>query len=143
MDYEIYNLKKKQNNKNIYHLLKKKYIIEFSTNYNNIFENIIEGKMYQLMFLNLEHINHPNSNSSLNTIINKKTKHFFNYHKDNDILIKFTEKSQINEIQLGINYKSDKEYLNAMELINKQLNLTNNIDIGRIFHGPWTSFCKH
>ena len=134
MDYEIYNnLKKKQNNKNIDHLLKKKYIIEFSTNYNNIFENIIEGKMYQLMFLNLEHINHPNSNSSLNTIINKKTKHFFNYHKDNDILIKFTEKSQINEIQLGINYKSDKEYLNAMELINKQLNLTNNIDIGRIF----------
>ena len=134
MDFDIYNnLKKKQNNKNIEQLLKKKYIIEFNINYNTLFESIIEGKMYQMMFLNLEHMNNANNNNSINININKKAKHFFNNHKESDIIIKFTEKSQINEIQLSINYKSEKEYLNANELINNHLNLTNNLDIGKIF----------
>jgi hypothetical protein len=134
MDFDIYNnLKKKQNNKNIEQLLKKKYIIEFNINYNTLFESIIEVKMYQMMFLNLEHMNNANNNNSINININKKAKHFFNHHKESDIIIKFTEKSQINEIQLSINYKSEKEYLNANELINNHLNLTNNLDIGKIF----------
>ena len=136
MDYEIYNnLKKNTNNKNmIEHLLKKKYIIEFSIKYQAIFENIIEGKMYQLMFLNLEHKNNNNNIISLNQNINYNQNHYFNKNpKDNDIHIKFSDKSQINEIQNNVGNKTEKEYIETNQLINKHLNLTNNIDIGKLF----------
>ena len=135
MDYEIYNnLKKNTNNKNIIdHLLKKKYLIEFNIKYQAIYENILEGKMYQLMFLNLEYKNN-NNNTSINQNVNYNQNNYFNNNpKDNDIQIKFSDKSQINEIQLNINNKEDKDYINANELINKHLNLTNNIDIGKLF----------
>ena len=136
MDYEIYNtLKKNMNNKNfLEHLLKKKYIIEFNTKSQLLYDNILEGKMYQLMFLNLEHKNY-NNNNSLNSSFNYNNSNFFynNNSKDNDIYIKFTDKSQINEIQLSLNYKAEKEYTETNEIINKNLNLTNSIDIGKVF----------
>ena len=137
MDYEIYNILKKNsinNNKNVFdHFLKKKYIIDFNIKYQAIYDNIIEGKMYQLMFLNLEHKNRD-SISSTNQNVNYNLNYFFNNNnKDNDIQIKFGDKSQINELQLNLNYKNEKEYIETNELINKNLNLTNNIDIGKLF----------
>ena len=137
MDYEIYNiLKNNGNNKNfIDNLLKKKYIIEFNLKYQGMYENISEGKMYQFMFLNLEHKNNNNNLSNNNYNNNNfNANHYFNNNpKDNDIKIKFTDKSQINEIQLNLNYKLEKEYNETNDLINKHLNLTNNIDIGKLF----------
>lgn len=135
MDYEIYNnIKKNTNNKSfIDHLLKKRYTIEFFVKYQEIYENICEGKMYQLMYLNLEHKNNSNNNNNqLNQNVNYNTNHYYNSN-DNNVQIKFSDKSQINEIQLNLNYKSEKEYLDCNELINKHLNLTNNIDIGKLF----------
>ena len=125
MDYEIYNSLKNGINKNIENLLKKKYIIEFSIRYQGLYENIMEGKMYELMFLNLEHKNNNNINHNHNHKISQNS-------KDNDIQIKYTDKSQINEIQLNLNYKTEKEYIECNEIINKHLNLTNNIDIGKL-----------
>ena len=128
MDYEIYNiLKKNSNNKNILeHLLKKKYIIKFKVKTPYFYENIFEGKMYQLMYLNLE-ANNNYSNQNKNYNKNRL------YNKENDIQIKFTEKSYIDEVILNSNYKSEKEYIDTLDTINKNLNLTNNIDIGKLF----------
>ena len=131
MDYEIYTLVKKAeninnnntNNKNIENLLKKKYVIEFCVRYQGIYDNIQEGKMYQLMFLNLENKNNTNN----------PKKYYGMKIKDNTILIKFNDKSQLNEIPLNINYKTDKVYITTNELINKNITLTNNIDIGKLF----------
>ena len=128
MDYEIYNiLKKNSNNKNILeHLLKKKYIINFKVKTPYFYENIFEGKMYQLMYLNLE-ANNNYSNQNKNYNKNRL------YNKENDIQIKFTEKSYIDEVILNSNYKSEKEYIDTLDTINKNLNLTNNTDIGKLF----------
>ena len=131
MDYEIYNLIKKgeninsnnTNNKMFENLLKKKYVIEFCVRYQGIYDNIQIGKMYQLMFLNLE-----NKNSS-----NNGKKYYGLKFKDNSISIKFNDKSQLNEIPLNINYKTDKVYISTNEIINKNITLTNNIDIGKLF----------
>ena len=128
MDYEIYNIIKKEekNNKNLEHILKKKYTIEFCVRYANMYENIQEGKMYQLMYLNLENKNNSNNNKN-----NKK--YYGKDFQENNIQIRFNDKSQINEIPLNINYKSDKVYKDSFEIINKNLNLTNNIDLGKLF----------
>ena len=125
MDYEIYNLMKKgeNNNKNIENLLKRKYIIEFSGKNEELFENISDQKMYQLMFLNLESKNNANNNK----------KYYNKNNQENNIIIRFNDKSQINEIPQNINYKTEKAYTDTMELIQDTLNLTNNIDIGKIF----------
>ena len=131
MDYEIYNLIKKgeninsnnTNNKNFENMLKKKYVIEFCVRYQGIYDNIEVGKMYQLMFLNLE-----NKNSA-----NNGKKYYGKKFKENSLLIKFNDKSQLNEIPLNVNYKTDKAYITTNELINKNISLTNNIDIGKVF----------
>ena len=128
MDYEIYNiLKKNSNNKNMLeHLLKKKYIINFKVKTPYIYENILEGKMYQLMYLNLEvNNNYSNQNKNYNKY------HFYN--KESDIHIKYSDKSKIDEVILNSNYKSEKEYIDTFDTINKNLNLTNNVDIGKLF----------
>ena len=128
MDYEIYNiLKKNSNNKNMLeHLLKKKYIITFKFKTPYVYENIFEGKMYQLMYLNLEA---NNNYSNQNKIYNKNRF----YNKENDIQITFSDKSYFDEVTLNSNYKSEKEYIDTFDIINKNLNLTNNIDIGKLF----------
>ena len=131
MDYDVYlNIKNKNRNenKNLEQMLKKKYIIDFCVKSTDIYEMIEEGKIYQLMFLNLENKN----NNSNNNIIPNNKKYYYNL-KENDIIIKFNDKSEINEISLGINYKSDNDYKETLELINKSINLTNNQDIGKIF----------
>jgi hypothetical protein len=126
MDYEIYNIKKNgQNNKNaIDQLLKKKYIIDFYLKNTNIYEMISEGKIYQLKYLNLEYKNHNNLTNP-----NKK----FKDYNENTILIKFNDKSMIDEISQPINYKTEKEYIETIDIINKSLNLSNSIDIGKLF----------
>ena len=126
MDYDIYtSLKKGENNhKNLEQLLKKRYTIEFFIRHPGIFENIQEGKMYQLMFLNLESKNNNSNNNK---------SYYKNNSQENNIQIRFNDKSQINEIPLNINYKTDKAYIESNELIKKNLNLTNNIDIGKLF----------
>jgi hypothetical protein len=91
-----------------------------------MYENIQEGKMYQLMYLNLENKNNSNNNKN-----NKK--YYGKDFQENNIQIRFNDKSQINEIPLNINYKSDKVYKDSFEIINKNLNLTNNIDLGKLF----------
>ena len=128
MDYEIYNiLKTNSNNKNMLeYLLKKRYIIKFKVKAHYFYDNILEGKMYQLMYLNLE----ANNNYS-KQIMNYNKISFYN--KENDIQIRFTDKSHIDEVTLNSNYKSEKEYIGTFETINKNLNLTNNIDIGKLF----------
>lgn len=128
MDYEIYNiLKKNSNNKNMLeHLLKKKYIINFKVKAPYVYENVFEGKMYQLMHLNLE----ANNNYSNQNKIYKKNRF---YNKDTDIQVKFTDKSHLDEIILNTNYKSEKDYIDTFDMINKNLNLTNSIDIGKLF----------
>ena len=127
MDYEIYNTLKKGdnfNNKYLENLLKKRYTIEFFVRHPDFFESIQEGKMYQLMFLNLESKNNsPNNNKN----------YFKNNSQENNIQIRFNDKSKINEIPLNVNYKTDKAYNESIELIKKNLNLTNNIDIGELF----------
>ena len=141
MDFEIYNtLKKNGNNKALLeHLLKKKYIIEFKTKNQQLYEIITEGKMYQLMFLNLEHKNNNINSANSNNKNNSKIFYFHNNSKDNDIFIKFSDKSQVNDIQLSLNYKSEKEFIEMNDIINKNLKLTNNIDIGEEF----IDFCEN
>ena len=140
MDYEIYSLLKKgeNNNKTLENLLKKKYTIEFYVRYKDIFETMQEGKMYQLMFLNLENKNNASNNSlNNNNEISNSNKNNKKYYKrdfqENNIHIRFNDKSQFADIQLNINYKTDKTYIETTELINKNLNLTNNKDIGKLF----------
>ena len=134
MDYEIYNiLKKNGNKKNLEHFLKKRYIIEFSIKYKEFYENIMEGKMYELMYLNMDYKNNNNINSNNNNNIHNANHYSNKNPKDNAIKIKYNDSSQINEIQLNLNYKTEKEYIDCIELINKHLNLTNNIDIGKLF----------
>ena len=126
MDYEIYNLMKKgenNNNKNIDNLLKRRYTIEFSVKNPDLFDSISEQKMYQLMFLNLELKNNANNNK----------KYYNKNNQENNIIIRYNDISQINEIPQNINYKTEKAYIDSMELIQNTLNLTNNIDIGKIF----------
>ena len=126
MDYEIYDIIKKgenSNNKNLEHLLKKKYVIEFCVRYQGIYDNIQEGKMYQLMFLNLENKNNANNGK----------KYYGTNFTENTIQIRFYDKSQFNEIPLNVNYKTDKAYISTNELINKNITLTNNIDLGKLF----------
>ena len=82
------------------------------------------------MFLNLENKNNNNNNINNNIVSNNKKYYTFN---ENNIIIKFNDKSQINEIPLNINYKAEKEYIETLDIINKNLNLTNNIDIGKLF----------
>ena len=127
MDYEIYNTLKKGeniNSKHLENLLKKRYTIEFFVRHPDFFENIQEGKMYQLMFLNLENKNNSQNNKN----------YFKNNSPENNILIRFNDKSKINEIPLNVNYRTDKVYNESIELIKKNLNLTNNIDIGNLFN---------
>ena len=131
MDYDIYqNMKKKneKSEKNIEQMLKKRYTIDFCVRNESLHENIEEGKMYKLMFLNLENNkNNPNNNTNMS---NKK---YYKNFQENNIIIKFSDKSQINEISLNANVKKEKEYIDAIDKINKSLNLTNNIDIGKFF----------
>lgn len=129
MDFEIYNLIKKGeniNNKTIEHLLKKKYVIEFCVRYQGIFDSIEVGRMYQLMFLNLENKNNSNANKN-------QKKYYAPNSNENTIYIRYNDKAQINEIPLNANHKTDKAYLTTNELINKNLILTNNVDIGKLF----------
>ena len=120
---ETNNNNNNTNNKNFENMLKKKYVIEFCVRYQGIYDNIEVGKMYQLMFLNLE-----NKNSA-----NNGKKYYGKKFKENSLLIKFNDKSQLNEIPLNVNYKTDKAYITTNELINKNISLTNNIDIGKVF----------
>jgi hypothetical protein len=91
--------------------------------YQGIYDNIKEGKMYQLMFLNLENKNNANNGK----------KYYGTNFTENIIQIRFYDKSQFNEIPLNVNYKTDKAYISTNELINKNITLTNNIDLGKLF----------
>ena len=135
MDFDIYNsIKKgKKSNKNLELLLKKRFTIEFYVRCPDIFEIIQEGKIYQLAFLNLENKNSSSNNKNDIQNSNKNKKKFYNNYSDNNIQIRFNDKSQVNENPLKINYKQDEIYIESIELINKNLNLTNNIDIGQVF----------
>ena len=90
------------------------------------------------MFLNLENKNNASNNSlNNNNEISNSNKNNKKYYKrdfqENNIHIRFNDKSQFTDIQLNINYKTDKTYIETTELINKNLNLTNNKDIGKLF----------
>ena len=73
------------------------------------------------------------NNNNNNNVNNNSKIYYKNNSQDNNIQIRFNDKSQINEIPLNINYKTDKAYIECNELINKNLNLTNNIDLGKLF----------
>ena len=136
MDLEIYNTLKKDQKfrKNLDNFLKKKYNIDFFVRYQEIYEMIQEKKIYQLMYLNLESKNNS-SNNNRQSINNKnKGKFYYNDFSKKPIQIKFNDKSQINENPLNINYNSDNDYIESMDLINKSVKLTNNIDIGKLFN---------
>ena len=136
MDLEIYNTLKKDQKfrKNLDTFLKKRYNIDFFVRYQEIYEMIQEKKIYQLMYLNLESKNNS-SNNNRQSINNKnKGKFYYNDFSKKPIQIKFNDKSQINENPLNINYNSDNDFIESMDLINKSLKLTNNIDIGKLFN---------
>ena len=142
MDYEIYNIIKKNlsDKKLLDKLLKKKFIIDVNTKYLDTLENFTEGKMYKLMFLNMEKINkNPETEMSHTATSNNSINSKYNFMFPNDtkseanIFIKFSDKSQFEEIKLNQNYKSEKQYIETKDLINKSINLTNNIDIGKLF----------
>ena len=140
VDYEIYSLLKKgeNNDKHFENLLKKRFTIEFYVRNRELYETLDEGKTYQLLFLNLENKNSNNNNLNINANeisnsnkINKK--YYKKDYQENNIQIRYYDKSQIIDNPNNLNYKADKAFIQSTELINKSLSLTNNIDIGKLF----------